>query len=100
MHYNHIEVTAEGEMMTVYGDHSINARNNRAIPCTEGDGISIDAAPVMMGAVNPAVPLLSCETMFSYADRTEAADLIEEGVANKMADKALTIDPARLRESI
>ncbi len=55
MHYDHIAVPADGEMITVNNDHSINVPDNPIIPYIEGDGIGIDVTPVMLDVANAAV---------------------------------------------
>lgn len=55
MQYDHIQVPAEGEVITVNGDHSINVPDKPVIPFVVGDGIGIDVTPVMQSVVNAAV---------------------------------------------
>lgn len=55
MQYDHIEVPADGETITINGDHSINVPYKPIVPFIEGDGIGIDVTPVMMDVVNAAV---------------------------------------------
>jgi len=55
MHYDHINVPADGAPITVNPDHSLNVPNFPIIPFIEGDGIGIDVTPVMLDVVNAAV---------------------------------------------
>jgi len=55
MQYDHIEVPADGEAITINPDHSINVPDNPIIPYIEGDGIGVDVSPVMLDVVNAAV---------------------------------------------
>jgi isocitrate dehydrogenase len=55
MHYDHITVPADGETITINGDHSINVPDKPIIPYIEGDGIGIDVTPVMQAVTNAAV---------------------------------------------
>jgi len=55
MHYDHINVPADGAPITANPDHSLNVPNFPIIPYIEGDGIGIDVTPVMLDVVNAAV---------------------------------------------
>ncbi len=55
MQYDHITVPADGERITINGDHSINVPLRPIIPYIVGDGIGIDVTPVMQAVVNAAV---------------------------------------------
>jgi isocitrate dehydrogenase len=66
MHYDHIEVPAHGEAITINGDHSINVPDRPVIPYIEGDGIGIDVTPVMQAVVNAAV-------LKAYGDRRQVS---------------------------
>jgi isocitrate dehydrogenase len=55
MHYDYIQVPADGEAITANPDHSINVPDFPIIPYIEGDGIGIDVTPVMLDVVNAAV---------------------------------------------
>ena len=55
MHYDHINVPADGEAIVANPDHSITVPDNPIIPYIEGDGIGIDVTPVMLDVVNAAV---------------------------------------------
>jgi len=55
MHYDHIEVPADGEAITANRDHSLNVPDFPIIPFIEGDGIGIDVSPVMLDVANAAV---------------------------------------------
>ncbi len=72
-----------------------------------GDGPAVfeathGTAPGFAGKdrVNPGSLILSAEMMLRYMKWTEAADLIEKGVARTIAHKELTYDLARLREAM
>ncbi len=72
-----------------------------------GDGPAVfeathGTAPGFAGKdrVNPGSLILSAEMMLRYMKWTEAADLIDKGVARTIANKELTYDLARLREAI
>ena len=55
MQYDHIQVPADGEAITVNRDHSLNVPDRPIIPFIEGDGIGIDVSPVMIDVVEAAV---------------------------------------------
>ena len=55
MAYQHIQVPADGEKITVNADNSLNIPDNPIIPFIEGDGIGVDITPVMMRVVDAAV---------------------------------------------
>ena len=55
MHYDKIDIPADGEAITVNRDHSINVPDNPIIPCVVGDGIGVDVTPVMKDVVDAAV---------------------------------------------
>ena len=55
MHYDHINVPADGAPITANPDHSLNVPDFPVIPFIEGDGIGIDVTPVMLDVVNAAV---------------------------------------------
>ena len=55
MTYQHIEVPADGEKITVNADDSLNIPDNPIIPFIEGDGIGVDITPVMKDVVDAAV---------------------------------------------
>jgi isocitrate dehydrogenase len=55
MHYDRIEVPADGEAITANRDHSLNVPDFPIIPFIEGDGIGIDVSPVMLDVANAAV---------------------------------------------
>ena len=55
MRYDHINVPADGEAITINPDNSINVPNQPIIPFIEGDGIGVDVTPVMLDVVNAAV---------------------------------------------
>ena len=72
-----------------------------------GDGPAVfeathGTAPGFAGKnrVNPGSLILSAEMMLRYMKWTEAADLINKGVARTIANKELTYDLARLREAM
>jgi isocitrate dehydrogenase len=55
MAYQHIQVPAGGEKITINADHSLNVPANPIIPFIEGDGIGVDITPVMRRVVDAAV---------------------------------------------
>lgn len=55
MSYQHINVPAEGQKITVNADFSLNVPNNPIIPFIEGDGTGVDITPVMIKVVDAAV---------------------------------------------
>ncbi|MFJ1268166.1 NADP-dependent isocitrate dehydrogenase [Legionella lytica] len=55
MTYDKIKVPAQGEVITVNADHSLNVPNNPIIPFIEGDGIGVDVTPPMIEVVDAAV---------------------------------------------
>ncbi len=57
MQYDHIQVPADGEAITVNRDHSLNVPDRPIIPFIEGDGIGVDVSPVMIDVVEAAVKI-------------------------------------------
>ena len=55
MSYQHIQVPARGEKITVNADHTLNVPNEPIIPYIEGDGVGVDITPVMLKVVDAAV---------------------------------------------
>ncbi len=55
MHYEKIDIPADGEAITINRDHSINVPDRPIIPCAVGDGIGVDVTPVMKDVVDAAV---------------------------------------------
>ncbi|TQV73541.1 NADP-dependent isocitrate dehydrogenase [Exilibacterium tricleocarpae] len=55
MGYQHIQVPAEGDKITVNADFSINVPSRPIIPYIEGDGIGVDITPVMRKVTDAAV---------------------------------------------
>jgi isocitrate dehydrogenase len=55
MSYQHIQVPARGEKITVNADHTLNVPNEPIIPFIEGDGVGVDITPVMLKVVDAAV---------------------------------------------
>ncbi len=53
--FQHIQVPAEGQKITVNADFSLNVPDNPIIPYIEGDGTGVDITPVMMKVVDAAV---------------------------------------------
>ncbi|MDB5746560.1 MAG: NADP-dependent isocitrate dehydrogenase [Massilia sp.] len=53
--YQHIEVPAEGQKITVGADFSLNVPDTPIIPYIEGDGTGADITPVMIKVVDAAV---------------------------------------------
>ena len=54
-HYQHIQVPAEGQKITVNADMSLNVPDQPVIPYIEGDGTGRDITPVMLKVVDAAV---------------------------------------------
>ncbi|WP_248321424.1 NADP-dependent isocitrate dehydrogenase [Caballeronia sp. Sq4a] len=55
MSYQHIQVPAGGEKITVNADFSLNVPDQPIIPYIEGDGTGVDITPVMLKVVDAAV---------------------------------------------
>lgn len=55
MGYQHIQVPADGEKITVNDDLSLSVPNRPIIPFIEGDGIGVDITPVMKKVTDAAV---------------------------------------------
>lgn len=55
MSYQHIEVPAEGQKITVNADFSLNVPDRPIVPYIEGDGTGADITPVMIEVVDAAV---------------------------------------------
>jgi len=55
--FEHIYPPADGELITVKDENSLNVPNQPIIPYIEGDGIGIDVTPVMRHVVDSAVKL-------------------------------------------
>ena len=53
--FQHIQVPAEGQKITVNADMSLNVPDQPIIPFIEGDGVGRDITPVMIKVVNAAV---------------------------------------------
>jgi isocitrate dehydrogenase len=53
--YQHIQVPARGEKITVNADMSLDVPDRPVIPYIEGDGIGVDITPVMLRVVDAAV---------------------------------------------
>ena len=53
--YQHIEVPADGQKITVNVDDSLNVPDQPIIPYIEGDGTGLDITPVMLKVVDAAV---------------------------------------------
>ncbi|MET1116185.1 MAG: isocitrate/isopropylmalate family dehydrogenase, partial [Comamonas sp.] len=53
--YQHIQVPAQGQKITVNADMSLNVPHEPIIPYIEGDGTGQDITPVMLKVVNAAV---------------------------------------------
>jgi isocitrate dehydrogenase len=53
--YQHIQVPAQGQKITVNADMSLNVPNEPIIPFIEGDGTGRDITPVMLKVVDAAV---------------------------------------------
>jgi isocitrate dehydrogenase len=55
MSYQHIQVPAQGQKITVNADMSLNVPDQPIIPFIEGDGVGQDVMPVMRKVVDAAV---------------------------------------------
>ncbi|SAK52355.1 isocitrate dehydrogenase [Caballeronia catudaia] len=55
MPYQHIQVPADGDKITVNADFSLNVSDQPIIPYIEGDGTGVDITPVMIKVVDAAV---------------------------------------------
>jgi isocitrate dehydrogenase len=55
MAYQHIEVPAQGQKITVNADMSLDVPDQVVIPYIEGDGTGVDITPVMLKVVDAAV---------------------------------------------
>jgi isocitrate dehydrogenase len=55
MTYQHIQIPAEGQAITVNDNGTLNVPNNPIIPFIEGDGIGVDITPVMRAVLDAAV---------------------------------------------
>ncbi|SAK39147.1 isocitrate dehydrogenase [Caballeronia temeraria] len=55
MPYQHIQVPADGDKITVNADFSLNVSDRPIIPYIEGDGTGVDITPVMIKVVDAAV---------------------------------------------
>ena len=53
--YQHINVPADGQKITVNADFSLNVPDNPIVPYIEGDGTGVDITPVMLKVVDAAV---------------------------------------------
>jgi hypothetical protein len=53
--YQHIQVPAQGQKITVNADMSLNVPDQPIIPYIEGDGTGLDITPVMIKVVDAAV---------------------------------------------
>jgi isocitrate dehydrogenase len=53
--YQHIQVPAEGQKITVNADYTLNVPDAPIIPFIEGDGTGVDITPVMIKVVDAAV---------------------------------------------
>lgn len=55
MQYQHVEIPANGQKITVNQDFTLNVPHHPIIPYIEGDGIGVDITPVMKKVVDAAV---------------------------------------------
>ena len=53
--FQHIQVPAQGQKITVNADMSLNVPDQPIIPFIEGDGVGRDITPVMIKVVDAAV---------------------------------------------
>ena len=62
MTYQHIQVPADGQKISVNADFSLRVPDRPIIPTIEGDGVGVDITPVMMKVVDAAVAKAYGET--------------------------------------
>ena len=55
MSYQHIQIPADGQKITVNADNTLNVPDTPIIPFIEGDGTGVDITPVMRKVVDAAV---------------------------------------------
>ncbi len=55
MSYQHIQIPADGQKITVNADNTLNVPDTPIIPFIEGDGTGVDITPVMRMVVDAAV---------------------------------------------
>lgn len=55
MPYQHIQLPADGQKITVQADQTLNVPDRPIIPYIEGDGVGRDVTPVMLKVVDAAV---------------------------------------------
>ncbi|WP_225781580.1 NADP-dependent isocitrate dehydrogenase [Xenophilus sp. Marseille-Q4582] len=55
MPYQHIQLPADGQKITVQADQTLNVPDRPIIPYIEGDGVGRDVTPVMLRVVDAAV---------------------------------------------
>jgi isocitrate dehydrogenase len=55
MTYQHIQIPAAGQKITVNADNSLNVPDTPIIPFIEGDGTGVDITPAMRRVVDAAV---------------------------------------------
>ncbi|RYF66896.1 MAG: NADP-dependent isocitrate dehydrogenase, partial [Comamonadaceae bacterium] len=55
MSYQHIQLPADGQKITVLADQTLNVPDRPIIPFIEGDGVGRDVTPVMRKVVDAAV---------------------------------------------
>ncbi|MBL0944046.1 MAG: NADP-dependent isocitrate dehydrogenase [Hydrogenophaga sp.] len=53
--YQHIQVPAQGQKITVNADRSLQVPDEPIVPYIVGDGVGVDVTPVMLKVVNAAV---------------------------------------------
>jgi len=53
--YQHIQVPAQGQKITVNADRSLKVPDEPVVPYIEGDGVGVDVTPVMRKVVDAAV---------------------------------------------
>jgi isocitrate dehydrogenase len=92
MEFEHINVPANGDMITINRDHSINVPDQPIIPYIEGDGIGIDVSPVMLDVVNAAVKLAYGDTRAIHWMQVYAGQRAAEiyGDDNYLPEETLT----------
>lgn len=55
MTYQHIQIPADGQKITVNADNTLNVPDAPIIPFIEGDGTGVDITPAMRRVVDAAV---------------------------------------------
>ena len=64
MHYDHIQVPADGEAIVANPDHSLVVPDNPIIPFIEGDGIGVDTGTSALKRLIGFRPLHDLKQLF------------------------------------